>query len=154
MRSRLVPSVLLACALVAAAAAVALLRPAPAAAGGDDDGFEGFLVEQAGEVRRYPQADGWEGIADLQSFSLERRGLRISFYGDFVVEERKDAKRQDPPPSSLKVGTGITVVHGGTTRHFRSEEGWSGSRNVGGVFLRRRGQTLWFYGTMRYEEPR
>lgn len=146
-------ALVVAAAVVGLAVAGAALRPA-AATPDDDPDFEGFLVEQAGEVRRYPQADGWEAIADVNSFALERRGLQVTYYGDFVAEERRSTKRGEPAPSSLKGGTGVTVIHGGRTRHYRSEEGWTGSRNAGGLFLRRRGQTVWFYGTMRIEEPR
>ena len=151
---RTVPLVALALAVAAAAAAVAFVPPAGAGSPADDPNFEGFVVEQAGEVRTYPQADGWEAIPDVQSFSLDRRGLRITYYGDFVAEERKATKRGEPHSSTQKVGTAFTVVAGGKTRHYRSEEGWNGSRNISGLYLQRRGQTVWFYGTARVEEPR
>ena len=141
-------------AVAAAGAAVLLARSAAASPPQDDPSFEGFVVEQAGEVRVYPQADGWEAIADVQSFSLDRRGLRITYYGDFVAEERKATKRGEPHSSAQKVGNSFTVIAGGKTRHYRTEEGWNGSRNISGLYLQRRGQTVWFYGTARVEEPR
>ena len=151
---RPLPLVALAFVVAAAVAVVAFVPSAGAGSEADDPSFEGFVVEQAGEVRVYPQADGWEAIADVQSFSLDRRGLRITYYGDFVAEERKATKRGEPHSSAQKVGNSFTIVAGGKTRHYRTEEGWNGSRNISGLYLQRRGQTVWFYGTARVEEPR
>jgi len=141
-------------AAVAASAAGVLVRSESAAAPEEDPDFEGFLVEQGGEVRAYPQKDGWEASPGPQSFTLERRALRITYCGDFVAEERRSAKRAEQLADVQKSSDAFTVFAGGRTRFFPAAEGWTGSLNASGLFVRRRGQTVWFYGTARVEEPR
>lgn len=140
-------------AAVAASAGV-LVRSAAAAPPQEDPDFEGFVVEQEGEVRVYPQKDGWEASPGPQTFTLERRGLRITYCGDFVAEERRTAKRSEQLADVQKSSEAFTVVAGGKQRFFPAAAGWTGSLNTTGLFVRRRGQTVWFYGTARVEEPR
>ena len=147
-----IPVLVAACAVLCGGAFLAV-SAASASAPENDPDFSGFVVEQMGEVRTYPEEDGWAAIPGPQSFTLERRGLQIVYYGNFIAEEVSAAKRSDPPPSALKTGTSFTVVAFGKTRNFPSVEGWSGSLNASGLFVRRRGHTVWFYGTARVEAP-
>lgn len=58
----------------------------------DIDAFEGWEVDQFGQILRYARLDGWEATHDPDGLVLRRRGQIVWYYGTFAVTQIDDVK--------------------------------------------------------------
>lgn len=61
----------------------------------DEGEFDGWVVEQFGQTRRYARLNGWKGEYNPDGFVLRRRGQIVWYYGTFQVREIRDVKLED-----------------------------------------------------------
>jgi hypothetical protein len=138
-----------------ACAAAAAGSFATASAEDDSRSFDGWTVLFEGVEDRYPEGDGWTGVALRDGYSLTRSSETVTYHGNLLVERtRKVAPNLARGPKEDE-GDGWSVRQCGEERYYSRQEGWVGRGNADGWYLERRGQTVWYYGNFRVvERPR